>query len=439
MEEHTPGAERTPGDGDRSAPRGRASLMGEHTAGALRGLRVIEIAQGWAGPLVGAMFADFGAEVIKVESVGRLDWWRGVAVGDDALVFERSALFNGINRNKLGVTLDLQSADGRSMLLSLVREADVFVENFTSHTMEKLNLTHRVLSAENPGLISISMPAFGSTGPWRDFPALGTTVESMCGVQSLTGYEGGPPRMQGTSWDPVIGLYASFAAMAAIHHRRLTGKGQHIEVSHIEAGTHFVAAPFLEYLLTGRIPRRRGNTSDVFAPHGCYPTQGEDEWITLVARSDREWCTLVAVLGDDPSLCHPDYATVRGRLARRDALDQAIGALTGQRARDGLFRELQAAGVPAAPVSTPPDLLGDEHLMARQFWTAVERAHVDTHLYPSRFLTMSRTPPSYDRPAPTLGQDNDMILSKHLGLSPDAIADLERRGIIGTSPQPGKR
>ncbi len=413
--------------------------MGEQTMGALSGLRVIEIAQGWAGPLVGAMFADFGAEVIKVESVGRLDWWRGVAVGDDPLVYERSALFNGINRNKLGVTLDLQSADGRSKLLSLVREADIFVENFTSHTMEKLDLTHRVLSSENPGIISLSMPAFGSTGPWRDYPAMGTTVESMCGVQSLTGYEGGPPRMQGTSWDPVIGLYTSFAVMAALHRRRLTGRGQHIEVSHIEAGTHLVAAPLLEYLLTGRTPSRKGNGSNVFAPHGCYPTKGEDEWITLVARSDREWCALVAVLGDDPSLCHPDYATVRGRLAGRDALDQAIGALTGQRAGDGLFRELQAAGVPAAPVSTPPDLLGDEHLLARQFWTVVERQHVDSHLYPSRFLTMSSTPPRYEKPAPTLGQDNDLILSKQLGLSSEEIADLERRGVIGTSPLAGKR
>ena len=408
--------------------------MGEHASGALSGLRVVEIAQGWAGPLVGAMCADFGAEVIKVESVRRLDWWRGVAIGDDALTHERSALFNGINRNKLDVTLDLQSPEGHALLLGLVREADVFVENFTSHVLQKLNLTHPVLSAENPGLISVSMPAYGSTGPWRDYPALGTTVESMCGVQSLTGYEGGPPRMQGTSWDPVIGLYAAFAVMAALHHRRVTGRGQHIEVSHIEAGTQLVAGPLLEYLLTGRIPERRGNTSRVFAPHGCYPTNGEDQWITLVARSDAEWSALVAVLGDDAALCHPEYRTLRGRLARRDALDQAIAALTAQRAGDVLFRELQAVGVPAAPVSTPPDLLGDEHLFARRFWASVERQHVDTHLYPSRFLTMNRTPPRYERPAPTLGQHNQLILSERLGLTSEAMAELERRGIIGTRP-----
>jgi crotonobetainyl-CoA:carnitine CoA-transferase CaiB-like acyl-CoA transferase len=400
---------------------------------------VIEIAQGWAGPLVGAMFADFGAEVIKVESVRRLDWWRGVAVGNDALVYERSALFNGINRNKLGITLDLQSPDGYSLLLRLVREADVFVENFTSHVSEQLKLTHDFLSSENPGIISVSMPAFGSTGPWRDYPALGTTVESMCGVQSLTGYEGGPPRMQGTSWDPVIGLYTSFAVMAGLHHRRLTGRGQHIEVSHIEAGTHLVAGPLLEYLLTGRTPRRKGNASDVFAPHGCYPTKGEDEWITLVARTDAEWRALIAVLDDDPSLCQPQYATLRARLARRNDLDAALGALTIQRSRDDLFRELQAARIPAAPVFTPPDLLGDEHLLVRQFWAIVERQHVDTHLYPSRFLTMSRTPPRYEKPAPTLGQDNELILSKRLGLSSEAMAEFEARGIIGTSPAEAKR
>jgi crotonobetainyl-CoA:carnitine CoA-transferase CaiB-like acyl-CoA transferase len=409
--------------------------VGEQGNGALRGLRVIEIAQGWAGPLVGAMLADFGAEVIKVESIQRLDWWRrSVTVKNDPLAHERSAVFNGINRNKRDVTLNLRSLEGRSLLLRLVRDADVFVENFTSHVLEQLMLSHDVLAAENPRIISVSMPAYGSTGPWRDFPALGTTVESMCGVQSLTGYEGGPPRMQGTSWDPVIGLYACFAVMAALHHRRLTGRGQHLEVSHIEAGTQLVAGPLLEYSLTGRTPRRMGNASSVFAPHGCYPAKGTEEWITLVARDDAEWEALVGVLGDHPSLGAPEYATLRERLAHRDTLDTAIAALTALRDRRELFRELQAAGVPAAPVSTPPDLLEDEHLGARGFWVSVERQHVGTHLYPSRFMTMSRTPPAYSRPAPTLGQDNHFVLADRLGLSTAAIAELERRGIIGTSP-----
>ena len=165
--------------------------MGDPGARALEGLRVIEIAQGWAGPLVGAMLADFGAEVIKVESIQRLDWWRrSLAAPGDPLPHERSAVFNGINRNKCDVTLDLGRPEGRSLLLRLVQGADVFVENFTSHVVEQLKLTHDVLVAENPDIISVSMPAYGSTGPWRDFPALGTTVESMCGIQSVTGYEG---------------------------------------------------------------------------------------------------------------------------------------------------------------------------------------------------------------------------------------------------------
>jgi crotonobetainyl-CoA:carnitine CoA-transferase CaiB-like acyl-CoA transferase len=411
--------------------------MGGDSNRALDGLRVIEIAQGWAGPLVGAMLADFGAEVIKVESIQRLDWWRrSVTNANDPLGHERSAVFNGINRNKRDVTLNLGSTEGRDLLLGLVREADVFVENFTSHVVDQLRLTHEVLVAENPNIISVSMPAYGSTGPWRDFPALGTTVESMCGVQSVTGYEGGPPRLQGTSWDPVIGLYASFAVMAALHHRRLTGRGQHIEVSHIEAGTQLAAGPLLEYTLAGRTPKRNGNGSTVFAPHGCYPAKGSDEWITLVARTEAEWEALVGVLGDDPSLRRKEYATLRDRLAHRDALDAAIGALTAQKDRHGLFRELQRAGVPAAPVSTPPDLQEDEHLEARGFWAKVERQYVGTHLYPSRFMTMSRTPPSYARPAPTLGQDNHFVLADRLGLSAAAIAELEQRGVIGTSPAP---
>ncbi|MFN0145154.1 MAG: CaiB/BaiF CoA transferase family protein [Dehalococcoidia bacterium] len=403
---------------------------------ALGHLKVIEIAQGWAGPTVGTVLADFGADVVKVESVQRLDWWRGQAAGaDDGLTHERSGFYNGINRNKRGITLDLASEEGRSLLLKMVRDADIFVENFTSHVIEQLRLTHSVLAAENPRIISISMPAYGSTGPWRDYPALGTTVESMCGVQSLTGYEDGPPRIQGSSWDPVIGAYGCFGVFAALHRRRLTGLGQHIEVSHIEAGTHFVAGPLLSYALTGELPKRMGNASETVAPHGCYAAAGDDQWITIVAASEAQWAGLKRTLAADGELDAPRFATMVARLEHRRQLDESIASLTRGWDKITLFRALQAEGVPAAPVMTPPDLLADEHLAARAFFQPMEREHVGVHLYPSRFFSMSGTPSRFETPAPTLGQHNGEVLSEWLGLSTDTLAELEAKGVIGTRPR----
>lgn len=402
---------------------------------ALEGLRVIEIAQGWAGPTIGTLMADFGADVVKVESIGRLDWWRGIVPpDDDGFTHERAALFNSINRNKSGITLDLTSKRGRELLLELVREADVFVENFTSHVIEQLRLTHDALAQVNERIISISMPAYGSTGPWRDFPALGTTVESMCGVQSLTGYEDGPPRIQGTSWDPVVGMYGCFAVMAALHRRETTGKGKHIEVSHIEAGTHYVAGPFLQYVMSGEIPRRMGNASEVFAPHGCYPTAGEDRWITIVARDDQQWESLVKVMDRDDRLRDPRFATLSERLAHRHELDGVMAERSAAWDGQELFRALQRAGVPAGPVSLPADLLADEHLAERGYFVGVDREYVGAHTYPGRFFTMSETSPAYERAAPTLGQDNEVILRDRLGIPKSELVELERTGVIGNRP-----
>ena len=413
--------------------------MAGNEAGALSGLKVVEIAQGWAGPLASVLLADFGADVVKVESIQRLDWWRGAAAGaDDGFTHERSWFYNGINRNKSGITLDLTQPRGRELLLDLVRGADVFIENFTSHVVHQLRLSHEDLMAVNPRLITVSMPAYGSDGAWADLPALGTTVESMCGLQSLTGYEGGPPRIQGTSWDPVIGLHAAFAILAAMNRRRATGLGQHIEVSHIEAGTQLVAGPLLEYLLAGRVPPRRGNSDRTYAPHGCYPAEGDEQWVTIVARNDAEWAALGRVLDPEGALQRPEFLTVESRLEHRPELDDALLRLTSRHSKEHLFERLQAAGVPCGPVSSPADLLADPQLAARDFFVPMERAFVGMHLYTGSWIRMGRNSARFERPAPTLGQDNEAILAGRLGLSSAELAELAAAGIIGTRPVPAQ-
>lgn len=405
------------------------------TTGALRGLKVIEIAQGWAGPLAGSVFADFGAEVIKVESIQHPDWWRGAAAGeDDGFTHERSWFYNGINRNKTGITLDLSKDRGRDLLLELIAEADVFIENFTSRVVKQLRLTYEDLSAVNPRIITVSMPAYGTGTDWEDYPALGTTVESMSGVQSLTGYEGGPPRMQNTSWDPVVGTHATFALLAALRRRRETGRGQHIEVSHIEAGTQLVAPALVEYQLTGEAPPRMGNASRTVAPHGCYATKTDEEWVTIAAITDEQWSGLVEVLGGKVNLADERYRTATLRLRNRSKLDEDIEKLTREWDRGELVAQLQKAGVPAAPVSTPADLMADSHLLERGFYVPIDREFVGTHLYPGTWIRLSRTPAAIDRPAPKLGEHNELILKERLGVSDEEMGQLRDQGVIGTRP-----
>lgn len=404
------------------------------TRAALEGLKVVDISQGWAGPMAAVLLGDFGADVVKVESIQRLDWWRGSAAGvDDGLTHERSWFFNGINRNKKDVTLDLASEQGRELLLRLVAEADVFIENFTAHVVKQLRLEHADLAAVNPRIISVSMPAYGSDTSWSDLPALGTTVESMCGVQGLTGYEGGPPRIQGTSWDPVIGLHATYALLAALRMRRRTGRGQHIEVSHIEAGTQLVAPALIETQVTGTPPPRMGNASRTVAPHGCYRTDAEDDWVTIAAVTDEQWQALVDALGSE-ALRAPQYATLASRLAHRHELDAAIEAVTAGCNRAELVQRLQAAKVPAAPVASPADLLADPHLAEREFFVGLDREYVGFHLYPGPWIRASRTPARVEAPAPTLGQHNEEVLAGRLGLTASEMEKLREARVIGDRP-----
>lgn len=401
----------------------------------LRGVRVVDLSQGWAGPLLTGTLAEMGADIVKVESVQRPDWWRGVAPdGAAADAHEQSPLFNGVNRNKRDLTLNLTHPRGHALLLDLVRLGDVLVENFTPHVMESLRLEYAELSRQNPNLIMISMPAYGSSGPWRDHPALGTTVESMCGVQSLTGYEGGDPRMQSTSWDPVVGLHGLVAVLAALRQRRREGGGQLIELAHIEAGIQFVAEPLMEYVLSGRIRPRRGNSSPAMAPHGCYAAAGENAWLAVAVQDDAAWLALCGAIGRPDLAARDDLRTLAGRLVQRPMLDEAIGAWTVQRDARDAMAALQAARVAAGIVSSPADLLTDPHLAARDFFVTVDRPYVGAHPYPGPVVRYSRTPGNLSRRAPVLGEHNEQILGDLLGLTPAEIAELEALAVIGTRP-----
>jgi crotonobetainyl-CoA:carnitine CoA-transferase CaiB-like acyl-CoA transferase len=399
----------------------------------LKGIRVIDLSMGWAGPLAARHLADMGAEVIKVESCERFDWWRGWEATEEWIaqnLAEQSAAFNTVNRNKLDVTLDLTSRDGAALLKRLVAIADVVVENYSAGVLPKLGLDYAALAIVNPHIVMLSMPAFGTTGPWAGYRAYGSTVEHASGLPHLTGEAHWPPTMSHVAYgDAVGGLNGAAALLTALRHRKRTGEGQYLDLSQSEGLFPLGAHGILEQSVTGRAPERRGNASATSAPHGVYPTRGDDQWLVLQVLTDSQWRRLTALA---PTLAA--FGDVGDRLARRAELDAAVGAWTRDQEGRELMHRLQRAGIPSAAVYDMRDVLADAQLAARRFWQMTERAYVGVQPGPVPPYRSGDAPYRIDTPAPTLGQHNRRVLGELLGLTEADLDRLIRDGVIGERP-----
>jgi crotonobetainyl-CoA:carnitine CoA-transferase CaiB-like acyl-CoA transferase len=407
---------------------------------ALQGVRIIDLSMGWAGPLTTRHMADMGADVIKVESCERFDWWRSWEatpewIADDGA--EKSTAFNTVNRNKRGVTLDLETLEGRDLLLRLVASANAVVENYSGSVLPKLKLGYDVFREVREDVILLSMPAFGSTGPWAKFRAYGSTVEQASGLPHLNGHADDPPTMQHVAYgDAVGGLNGAAALLIALRHQAKAGVGQFVDLSQVEALFPLAAHGILQYTATGKAITRRGNQSAHYAPHGVYRCRGEDNWIALQVSEQTQWQALKTQVGESLD----SFGDVADRINRVEALDAAIGAWTADRDAWELMRQLQNAGVPAAATHTAETLLKDEHLAERGYWQWLDRAVVGRQPNPSAPFRVGALPFPIATPAPTLGQHNEEVLGGILGLSAQDLARLSNLGVIGTRPRmPTKR
>ncbi|MFV0526352.1 MAG: CoA transferase [Acidimicrobiales bacterium] len=396
--------------------------------GPLGGIRVVDLTMFWSGPLATELFAQYGADVVKVESVQRFDPWRGFSLTPG---IESSPVFNGVNLNKHGITLDLASGPGRELLRRLVEDADVLVENFSTRVMGNFGLGDEVLFDWNPDLVILSMPAFGLTGPWRDFVGFAPTMEQLSGLPELSGYPDGPPALSGNSIsDPAAGLSGCFALLAALRQGRT---GIRIDLSQLEALTGLIAPELIAVQADGSVPARHGSASPDFAPQGCYPAAEPDTWIVLGAPDDAAFAALADTAAGDglDLLGDPRFADPTSRRAHAAQLDRCLAAWTARHRHVDLARLLQAAGLPAAPVLRPSDLHHDAHLAARGSFQELDRDAVG----PARHLVLPfrfpATPGVVRSASPTLGRDNDAILGGRLGLSAEDLAGLRADGIIG--------
>ena len=255
----------------------------------LGGIRVLDLTHAWAGPFATQLLADYGAEVIKIETCERPDMLRFSTWPTDETrpdAYNRGGWFQYLGRNKLSLTLDLKQPQGHDLFKRLVAQSDVVIENFSARVMPHLGLDYAVLQAVNPRLIMISMPGYGTVGPYKDFVAFGEMIEPFAGLSELTGYpDRAPLRLAVAYPDPVAGFHAALATLLALRQRRQTGRGQHIHIPHREPITRMLGEAVLDYTVNGRTPRRIGNRHRAWAPHGCYPCRGPDRWITIAVRA----------------------------------------------------------------------------------------------------------------------------------------------------------
>ncbi|TCJ21963.1 CoA transferase [Microbacterium sp. PI-1] len=398
----------------------------------LEGVRVLDLTWVGAGPIGTKIMAEFGAEVIKVESRTRPDPLRRTgpfAPGNDPL--ERSGYFADRNAGKQSISLDLTDPRARDVVLQLAAVSDVCAQSFRPGTMEKWGLGYEDLVTVRPDIIYLAMPMQGETGPHSHFSGFGATLVALCGLHELCGYPDREPVGTGTNYPDHVPnpLHAVFATLTALSHRARTGQGQRIELSQLESTINIIG-PGIEQAARGRAPERRGNRVDHAAPHGVFPAAGDDRWVAIAVLDDIHWRALAAAT-DIPALMTPGWDGLEGRRAAESEIEAVLSEWTSQRDADEVATLLTTAGVPASVVRNAAELLdGASGLRARGAFTMLHHPVMGDTVYTAPTPRLSRTPGQLTTPAPLLGQHTDAVLRDVLGMAASEIDALRTAGVL---------
>jgi crotonobetainyl-CoA:carnitine CoA-transferase CaiB-like acyl-CoA transferase len=413
--------------------------------GPLTGLRVLDFTTAWAGPMTGRILAFLGAEVVKVESASRPDTWRMHGNVFQAKRFpngeagerpwNRAALFNSQNHNKLGLSLDIKHPKGLAAMHRLAATADVVICNFTAGTLARMGVGYETLKKIRSDIIVLEMPGFGNSGPLSKAAANGATMEMAAGMCAMIGYARGAPTTTGQVYpDPMGGYNGAAAVMTALMHRQATGEGQYIELSQVEASMQFIGEELLYAIAANENPELHGNRVRWAAPHDAYPAEGDDEWVAIAVGSDEEWRRLCALMGRAALASDARFATFDARWQNQDLLREAISQWTRRHPKREIADRLQAEGIRAAPVNTPKDVIESPYLAARNAFVTLTHADAGTHAYMTLPFRLELTPGSQHRASPCLGADTRKVLLELAGLPPDEVDELDRDGVTSNIP-----
>ena len=392
---------------------------------ALDGVRVVDLSRVIAGPWCGALLSDLGADVIKVEDTGTGDESRTWPPYKDG----EAAAYLLFNRNKRAMTLDLKAPEGVEVVKTLVKGADVVIENFRTGTMESFGLGYEALSELNPKLIYCSVSAFGRTGPRKDAPGYEALMQAFSGIMSITGEPGGQPVRAGVSFlDLSTGILCALGVSAALLQRQRTGLGQRVDASLLETAVSLLAFHAEGYLLTGAIPKALGSGHPSLSPYRNFKCR-DGQWIFIAAANDRFWGKLARAIELPEMADDPRFAKNQERVKNRAELEDILERAIAQRDREPLLKILEEADVPATPVNTVDQVMNDPQTAERGIVQRVRHSKLGEIPVVGTPLRFSRMSPGVRRAAPLRGEHTDEILAEH-GYTPARIQVLRDKKVV---------
>jgi crotonobetainyl-CoA:carnitine CoA-transferase CaiB-like acyl-CoA transferase len=402
----------------------------ENGDGALAGLKVVDLGRSIVGPVVSRFLTLHGATVVRVESRQAPDLKRLTGPFKDGQAREDFSVgSSSMHCNKYGVTIDLKHPQGKEMMKRLLAWADVVVENYTVGTMDGLGLGYEELRETNPGLIMVSISGRGAKGPHARQPGWAMFMAALTGISGLTGMPSSDPSFPMAPFpDELPPRFAVAGLLAALDHRRRTGKGQHLELSQLETCVYLLAPFCFDYTVNGRVAQRQGNRADWTAPHGVFRCKGDDRWSAIAVTSEEQWPRLCDVLGKTEWADDERFATLQARKKNEDQLEDLIEEWTSTRSPEEVMELLQKAGVPAGRVSNAKDLCNDPQLRFRQHLVTVDHPHMGRHSVEVPGFRLSATPAYVDRPGPGLGEHNELVFCQWLGVSGEDFVELMDQG-----------
>ena len=395
-------------------------------------VKVVDFMWALAGPGTTRTLADYGATVVRIESATKIDGARTVGpFQKNKPSNDGSGLFGTYNAGKLGLSLDLSKPQARDVVLDLVQWADVVCESFSPKAMRAWNLDYESLRLIKPDLIMLSSCLMGQTGPLSSFVGFGNMAAAVSGFYNLCGWpDRAPSGPFGAYTDYVAPRFGAVSVLAALDYRKRTGKGQYIDQSQAESALHFLSPALLDCAANGRVAQGLGNDDPNYAPHGVYPTLGENGWVAITCLTEEHWLALCDVMRRGELAKHESFATLSDRLKSRATLDQIIGSWTiGLPAKD-VEVLLQGRGIPAAAVKDSKEVCLDEQLASRGYLVEIEHPASGRMVVESSRFILSRTPAMPPRPAPTIAGDNQHVLKEILGYDERRISELARAGAL---------
>lgn len=387
----------------------------------LAGIRILDLSRAWAGPYGTRYLADFGADVIKVETGKYPDGRQPNNPG-----------YGEVNRNKRSVTLNFQTPEGQDLLRRLVAVSDVVVENFSPRVMVKYDLDYAHLKAVRSDLIMVSLPGYGRQGPHGGFVSFGGPLMAYTGMSYLWGHPDSPPnaRVKVAQPDYIAAATQTLAVMAALHHRAVTGEGQHVEIAQVETTIAAMELVYLDYFVNGTVAGPMGNRDPNAVPQGCYPCLGHEAWCVISCTTDAQWRALATMIGGEALADDASLAEANQRWQRHGELDELISKWTRGRTPYQVMRDLQAAGVPAGVMQTAEDLWRDVHLRARDYPVMMAHHDLGTLEHAGMSVRLHATPGRIQRPVGPMGEANEEVFRGLLGLSESELGRLVEAGVI---------